>query len=244
MKRRTIAALATVSWLIALFLLAGCGSTPSSSQAVQRQSPSTDEQAAAPVANQRRKPAPWYRRGMRTVGFQSPTGNIRCALDANDNTQLLCKTLNNENAVVLDTITEPDMNYTATIPAEPTLGYDRGWSSANFYCWSKFTGVTCQSLYSTSGFEINRDGITSLVWDHAILEGESVGSGSDGATSNGLGADSGSGSGSDTGGDFCTTHTCIGDWNNPGGSIVQCNDGTWSHSGGESGACSWHGGER
>ena len=43
---------------------------------------------------------------------------------------------------------------------------------------------------------------------------------------------------------FCGSHDCVGDFNNGSGYIVQCNDGTWSHSGGLSGACSSHGGER
>ena len=41
---------------------------------------------------------------------------------------------------------------------------------------------------------------------------------------------------------FCVTHTCIGDFSSGHGSIVQCSDGTWSHSGGVQGACSYHGG--
>jgi hypothetical protein len=43
---------------------------------------------------------------------------------------------------------------------------------------------------------------------------------------------------------FCSTHTCIENFPNGSGSIVQCADGEWSHSGGRSGACSDHGGER
>lgn len=42
---------------------------------------------------------------------------------------------------------------------------------------------------------------------------------------------------------FCSTHTCIENFPNGSGSIVQCADGEWSHSGGRSGACSDHGGE-
>jgi hypothetical protein len=44
-------------------------------------------------------------------------------------------------------------------------------------------------------------------------------------------------------GGFCSTHTCIANFNNGNGYIVQCEDGEWSHSGGEPGACSYHGGE-
>ena len=42
---------------------------------------------------------------------------------------------------------------------------------------------------------------------------------------------------------FCSTHSCITNFPNGNGTIVQCNDGEWSHSGGLSGACSYHGGE-
>ena len=42
---------------------------------------------------------------------------------------------------------------------------------------------------------------------------------------------------------FCSTHACIANFPNGNGYVVQCTDGTWSHSGGLSGACSDHGGE-
>lgn len=42
---------------------------------------------------------------------------------------------------------------------------------------------------------------------------------------------------------FCSAHQCIENFPNGNGSIVQCQDGEWSHSGGLSGACSDHGGE-
>jgi hypothetical protein len=42
---------------------------------------------------------------------------------------------------------------------------------------------------------------------------------------------------------FCSTHTCIPNFPNGNGTVVQCVDGEWSHSGGLSGACSDHGGE-
>lgn len=43
---------------------------------------------------------------------------------------------------------------------------------------------------------------------------------------------------------FCLTHTCISNFGSGHGSIVRCNDGEWSHSGGLSGACSYHEGEK
>ena len=44
--------------------------------------------------------------------------------------------------------------------------------------------------------------------------------------------------------EFCSRHQCIENFPNGNGSIVQCADGEWSHSGGLSGACSDHGGEQ
>lgn len=44
--------------------------------------------------------------------------------------------------------------------------------------------------------------------------------------------------------EFCSTHTCIGNFDSENGTIVQCSDGTYSHAGGISGACSDHGGEQ
>jgi hypothetical protein len=43
---------------------------------------------------------------------------------------------------------------------------------------------------------------------------------------------------------FCTAHACIPNFPNGNGTVVQCVDGEYSHSGGLSGACSDHGGER
>jgi hypothetical protein len=43
--------------------------------------------------------------------------------------------------------------------------------------------------------------------------------------------------------DFCSTHSCIANFDNGNGYIVQCVDGMWSQSGGIQGACSGHGGE-
>jgi hypothetical protein len=42
---------------------------------------------------------------------------------------------------------------------------------------------------------------------------------------------------------FCSNHECIANFPNGNGTVVKCSDGTWSHSGGLSGACSDHGGE-
>jgi hypothetical protein len=51
---------------------------------------------------------------------------------------------------------------------------------------------------------------------------------------------------SQTGGSavFCSTHRCIASFDEGRGTIVQCADGEWSHSGGEPGVCSHHGGPK
>jgi hypothetical protein len=43
---------------------------------------------------------------------------------------------------------------------------------------------------------------------------------------------------------FCQGHTCIGDFENESGTVAECNDGTYSHSGHIQGACSHHEGVR
>jgi hypothetical protein len=42
---------------------------------------------------------------------------------------------------------------------------------------------------------------------------------------------------------FCSEHECIGSFTKERGTIVECSDGSYSHAGGVSGACSHHGGE-
>jgi hypothetical protein len=43
---------------------------------------------------------------------------------------------------------------------------------------------------------------------------------------------------------FCASHECIPSFPEGNGTVVQCQDGEWSHSGGVSGACSGHGGTK
>lgn len=67
-----------------------------------------------------------------------------------------------------------------------------------------------------------------------VTETGSEGSGSDGSDDFDAGSDAAS--------DFCSAHDCIPNFDEGTGSTVQCADGTWSHSGGRPGVCSWHGG--
>lgn len=43
---------------------------------------------------------------------------------------------------------------------------------------------------------------------------------------------------------FCASHQCIANFPNGHGEVVQCSDREWSHSGGITGACADHGGEK
>ena len=43
---------------------------------------------------------------------------------------------------------------------------------------------------------------------------------------------------------FCSSHSCIANFPNGHGTVVQCADGMWSHSGGRTGVCNRHGGPR
>jgi hypothetical protein len=45
-------------------------------------------------------------------------------------------------------------------------------------------------------------------------------------------------------GRFCSEHQCIGEFSSEPGTVAECNDGTFSHSGHIQGACSHHGGVR
>ena len=66
---------------------------------------------------------------------------------------------------------------------------------------------------------------------------ESYGSGSKSSSREGSSLSSSAG-----GVSFCTTHRCIPSFNEGTGTIVQCADREWSHSGGRPGVCSRHGG--
>jgi len=90
-------------------------------------------------------------------------------------------------------------------------------------------------------------------WRHAGVPVPAPGSGAGGPVSPGTPVRPGSGSagaegpGSSThAGDaaFCSSHSCIANFPNGHGIVVQCVDGMWSHSGGLTGVCNRHGGPR
>ncbi|HWK16904.1 MAG TPA: hypothetical protein VNR66_05570 [Solirubrobacteraceae bacterium] len=86
-------------------------------------------------------------------------------------------------------------------------------------------------------------------WRHAGVPVPSPGSGAGTPVSpgSGSGASGAEGPGSSThAGDaaFCSTHSCIANFPHGRGTVVQCADGRWSHSGGLTGVCNRHGGPR
>jgi hypothetical protein len=72
---------------------------------------------------------------------------------------------------------------------------------------------------------------------------ESKSEGGEGNESSGEGADEVGSSSHATDARFCAEHECIGNFTTEDGTVVECSDGTYSHAGGISGACSDHGGE-
>jgi hypothetical protein len=200
--------------LLVVLVVAACGGqarTATSHPTSSVQDQPTTQAAGSPASAVK----PWYRRGMRSGGFQSPTGNIRCGPNSKDPTELLCETLNNGNGAVLGLTGLVDTSWKVTIGSGwPVLHYGHYWWSRYFWCDSEFKGTFCRSLYSRHGFLINRDGITDYIWKSVPLHFASSGGGS--------GTTGGSGSGT--------------------GYMVICADGTTSNSGGIQGACSYHGG--
>ena len=65
-------------------------------------------------------------------GFQSPTGNIRCAISASDTQTFGCETLNNGHAVIVESTGDAYRDDGYSMPAEPTLSYKWRWSSTFF----------------------------------------------------------------------------------------------------------------
>ena len=210
---------ATAVILIGLTLSA-CGSSSAVSVPAGTRSAALSEGATAAGYTQ---PKPWYRSGKHTVAFQSPTGNILCGIASDNPNQLLCKTKNNDNAVVLNPFGRMNTNSTVGFGGahEAILYYGHEWWSRDFYCWSKFDGTYCRSLYSRHGFKIDRDGIQDWIWHSTVLHGFNHG-------------------GSGGGGGYVPPPATVGSGN---GYPVECADGTWSDSGGIQGACSDHGGE-
>jgi len=83
----------------------------------------------------------------------------------------------------------------------------------------------------------------SATSSRAAPSGESSSEQSSGAGATGGEEDQVGSSSHATDAQFCQEHQCIGSFTTEQGTIVECSDGSYSHAGGISGACSDHGGE-
>jgi hypothetical protein len=90
--------------------------------------------------------------------FRSPTGNIRCRYWPDDRL-LACTTLNNRRLVGVTLFGHPFVRsaFGYSFPGGPVLSYGDTWAVAGrVKCWSRYSGMTCRSLQTGSGFFINR----------------------------------------------------------------------------------------
>ena len=95
-----------------------------------------------------------------TIYFASPTGNIRCRR-WRSRPLLTCMTRNNGVLVGVTLYGRAFVRrdgYRYFHPRGPVVFYGERWRRGAFSCLSRFTGMTCQSLYTGRGFFINRSG--------------------------------------------------------------------------------------
>ena len=94
------------------------------------------------------------------IGFQSPTGNIRCIyLDGSPTSFVACQTENNHATVALAADgTAFRVADRHVFPANGTVAYGSTWNRPGLECSSKFEGMSCQNLFGDA-FAINRSGI-------------------------------------------------------------------------------------
>lgn len=116
----------------------------------------------------------------------------------------------------------------------PTVG-----STLDLQCSSGLQVVCTTSSGAAAAFSKNSVAAYSQTQGDQYAATHDVGPGSPPPTGSG-----GSPSSPTSSTGFCSTHQCIPNFPNGTGSIVQCADGEYSHSGGRPGACSQHGGER
>jgi hypothetical protein len=131
-------------------------------------------------------------------------------------------------------------------PGSASHAEDEQFCSAH-HCIANFPNGHGEVVQCSDGEWSHSGGVSGACADHGGEKGgnassesapkeepkEEPGSGSEGPGSSSHGEDS----------QFCGAHECIPNFANGRGTVVQCNDGEWSHSGGISGACSDHGGE-
>ncbi|MDQ1555287.1 MAG: hypothetical protein QOI02_289 [Actinomycetota bacterium] len=165
-------------------------------------------------------------------GFQSPSGNIVCH-DYSGRTLLVCTTLNDGMVTTVSGAGQVSkgLNHGRySYGRGPTVPYGSGLRFSSFTCRSTFAGVSCTEASSCHGFFIAR-GVARL--DQSGCTSGSVPSQPTMPVTPPVPTDPPN---------FCDVNTCIPNFPNGNGSIVQCADGEYSHSGGIQGACSYHGG--
>jgi hypothetical protein len=121
------------------------------------------------------------------------------------------------------------------------------------HCIGNFENGNGEVVECSDGEWSHSGGISGACSDHGGVAGGSSREGGSGQSPGESAPNEHSGSGGEKEGpgstshaedtQFCSTHTCIANFENGNGTVVECNDGEWSHSGGLSGACSHHGGE-
>lgn len=123
---------------------------------------------------------------------------------------------------------------------------------SSHHCIANFPNGHGEVVECSDGQWSHSGGISGACADHGGVKGGGESSGNttpENSEKSGSSGSSGSGTegpGSPSHADdtqFCETHKCIANFPNGNGTVVECNDGEWSHSGGLSGACSDHGGE-
>ena len=168
--------------------------------------------------------------GYSADSFYSPTRNIVCHLYRTPPAEMVCTTMND--------------GFITIVRKDGLLwrGYNHGrWLYAGgrvlqygyyvilgglFRCDSQSAGMTCRVLRSGNGFFLSRASYSLFLGPQQTYREPAQPAYTPPAPTQ----------------DFCDSHYCIPNFNGGSGVIVQCNDGSWSHSGGNQGACSWHGG--
>lgn len=175
-------------------------------------------------------PRPHARTGYSIDSFQSPTKNIVCHLYRTPPVEIVCTTMNDGFITIVrsDGVLWRGYNHGRWLyQGGRTLPYGSSltWGSL-FRCDSYETGMVCTAHRNRNGFFLNRTSYSLFLGPKQTYRANQPPKRPSPAPT----------------GNWCDTHTCIPNFPNGRGSITQCSDGTWSQSGGISGACSWHGG--
>lgn len=121
---------------------------------------------------------------------------------------------------------------------------------ASHECIANFPNGHGEVVECGDGEWSHSGGISGACSDHGGVKGVQERSGSGDQQTEGAASEQSSGEKEGPGSishaedaQFCSSHTCIANFPDGRGTVVECFDGEWSHSGGLSGACSDHGGE-